>query len=600
MATMAGREPHWLPIWLARRSFHDPETKALPLGAVAPEVQPDATFAILDGGLRLCPGPRILGYGLPFDVCFDAFETPDVETLISWGTPGRFWHTREVTAERAFTLRPDPTWTVARAQHTVVRKGRAVTTTRTLEVKLRGVLPLAGRAATPGHANGTGPAALLSRPSGLALLAPGHEAWRAVACDSAAHVIRLVTASGKVATYAGQVGEGGGFLDGPAAVARFNQPTFLAVDGDTVYVADTGNHVIRRIVAGRVDTLAGTPGRSGYRESAGAPEGRALFNQPHGLALDGQGHLYVADRGNQVIRRISLATGIVELVAGTPGRAGTRNILGGQFWDPKGLAFQKNTQGDVLLVLDGNSLRGLLLDKRVVYPYLGVPGEEGFLDGGPSGSPCLRRPWGLALNGNQIFIADEGNHAVRLVAVKGGDFTLRTVAGDPSLTTPRPGLHRGATTGSMPQGPLRDYYAALESPRALLALPHRMETLGYMFLLADGTTLREIADVPGPSRAIGKPLFGPLPEALEAARPVGLSFALSPPQADGTSYRLPFRWSLEFLAEDGTPARETMTGCDGGQEMVVREWLPAAAGPLTLRLTSRTGSPRLRRTPCAA
>ncbi|HET9393764.1 MAG TPA: hypothetical protein VFO29_09650 [Candidatus Rubrimentiphilum sp.] len=87
----------------------------------------------------------------------------------------------------------------------------------------------------------------------------------------------------------------GGFLDGRAMAARFNRPVGVAVGGDgSVYVADEFNFVIRKISNGTVTTFAGTPGTRGNRDGKGK---EAQFNQPDGIAIDAGGNLYVADRG---------------------------------------------------------------------------------------------------------------------------------------------------------------------------------------------------------------------------------------------------------------------------------------------------------------
>ncbi len=120
-------------------------------------------------------------------------------------------------------------------------------------------------------------------------------------------------------TLAGRAGVGS--EDGPRASARFNAPHGLAYDlAGNLYVADTGNHTIRKISAdGQVTTFAGKAGQSGSSDGTNAT---ARFNSPQGLAVDQAGNLYVADTGNHTVRKISPA-GIVTTLGGQPGKAGT-------------------------------------------------------------------------------------------------------------------------------------------------------------------------------------------------------------------------------------------------------------------------------------
>jgi sugar lactone lactonase YvrE len=113
---------------------------------------------------------------------------------------------------------------------------------------------------------------------------------------------------------------GPGNADGMGAAARFFSPIGVAVDSaGNVYVADTSNHTIRKITpAGVVTTLAGTANQSGYVDGTGTA---ARFTSPAGVAVDSTGNLYVADTGNHIIRKIS-ASGSVSTVAGTAGQKG--------------------------------------------------------------------------------------------------------------------------------------------------------------------------------------------------------------------------------------------------------------------------------------
>ncbi|MBI5137866.1 MAG: hypothetical protein HZA24_11115 [Nitrospirae bacterium] len=223
-------------------------------------------------------------------------------------------------------------------------------------------------------------------------------------------------------------GEGvAGFRDGPREAARFNWPTAVAVTPDwSVYVADFGNHRIRRVdPGGRVTTLAGS-GADGFADGTGPA---AAFSGPNGLALGPDGALYVADAGNARIRRVAL-DGAVTTVAGD----GVRGVRDGpaaraRFVYPTGLAFDRK---GLLYVVDrwANNV-------RVVTPE----GVVGTLAG--DGTPALRDGPGPVARFNNplaavwdthwgLVVADSGNHALRRV---GPDAVVTTLAGGPEPGT---------------------------------------------------------------------------------------------------------------------------------------------------------------------
>lgn len=129
--------------------------------------------------------------------------------------------------------------------------------------------------------------------------------------DSGNHTIRVLTPGNQVGTYIGLPGSAG-TQNGPRTFARLNRPTGLTMDGDgNLYIADTGSHTIRKVdIIGNVSTLAGIPGMKGHMD--GGP-GAALFNEPEGVTVDSARNVYVADTGNGLIRRIT-PTGVVSTV----------------------------------------------------------------------------------------------------------------------------------------------------------------------------------------------------------------------------------------------------------------------------------------------
>jgi hypothetical protein len=178
------------------------------------------------------------------------------------------------------------------------------------------VTTIAGDPGTTGSADGSGTTALFNNPQGIVVL--GGDLYVA---DSGNHTIRKVTTGGDVTTLAGSAGNAGS-ANGSSADARFRSPLGIAVLGASLYVADSGNHTIRKVLvpSGTTSTFAGSAGQPGVADGSGAT---ARFSSPDGIAGVGSG-LYVADRGNHAVRRISTLA-IVTTFVGNPGAATTRN-----------------------------------------------------------------------------------------------------------------------------------------------------------------------------------------------------------------------------------------------------------------------------------
>jgi hypothetical protein len=161
------------------------------------------------------------------------------------------------------------------------------------------VTTLAGLAGSAGSADGTGSAARFNTPEGVAVDGSSN----VYVADSGNHTIRKITPGGVVTTLAGLAGSSGS-ADGTGSAARFNFPVGVALDGSgNVYVADSLNNTIRKMTsAGVVTTLAGLAGSAG---SADGAVSAARFNEPFGVAVDGSGNIYVADTFNFTIRKIT-------------------------------------------------------------------------------------------------------------------------------------------------------------------------------------------------------------------------------------------------------------------------------------------------------
>jgi sugar lactone lactonase YvrE len=190
-----------------------------------------------------------------------------------------------------------------------------------------------------------GAAARFNAPDGVALDTAGN----VYVADANNHTIRKVTAAGVVTTLAGTAGLSGS-TDGTGAAAHFSFPSGVAIDSaGSLYVADFGNHTIRKVTAdGVVTTLAGTAGLSGSADGTGAA---ARFNGPDGVSVDGAGHIYVADVFNSTIRKVT-PTGTTSTVAGVAGMGAI--VLGAtpRFASPSGLAIA----GDSIVASDTNAI----------------------------------------------------------------------------------------------------------------------------------------------------------------------------------------------------------------------------------------------------
>jgi sugar lactone lactonase YvrE len=187
-----------------------------------------------------------------------------------------------------------------------------------------------------GSADGMGTDARFNGPSSVAVDSEGN----AYVADADNQTIRKVTPTGVVTTLAGLAGHRGS-ADGSGSAARFNYPKSVAVDSaGYVYVADEGDHTIRKVTPmGVVTTLAGLAGTSGSADGTGSA---ARFYAPSGVAVDSMGNVYLADGGNSTIRKVT-AAGVVTTLAGRADPGGRPHSADGtgsaaRFFHPGGVA----------------------------------------------------------------------------------------------------------------------------------------------------------------------------------------------------------------------------------------------------------------------
>lgn len=209
---------------------------------------------------------------------------------------------------------------------------------------------------TGGSADGTGPAASFAYPRGIAVDSLNN----VYVAEAYNNSIRKITSAGVVTTLAGTAGVAG-TSDGTGSSASFNSPFGLAIietGGNMfLYVTDMANHAIRKIdiktssgTFQQVSTLAGSLGNSGFINAIGT---LSRLNGPTGITTDGTS-LFVSDTGNNVIRKITASSGLVETLAGsTTGSSGFVNDTGtaASFWFPLGLTYL-SSGGNNLYVVD--------------------------------------------------------------------------------------------------------------------------------------------------------------------------------------------------------------------------------------------------------
>jgi sugar lactone lactonase YvrE len=265
---------------------------------------------------------------------------------------------------------------------------------------------VAGGSQTPGAVDGGAQAARFFSPSAIAVAADR----TAYVADTGNHTIRRVAADGTVTTIAGLAGAIGS-ADGPGAQARFNAPRGIALGSNgIVYVADTGNHAIRAIDAnGVVTTLAGAGGTSG---SADGTAGAARFNQPRGLAVDGTGALVVADTGNHTIRAVT-AAGVVTTragLAGTPGAADGASSTA-RFNAPRGVT--ADAAGNLFVADSGNQTIRRIAADGTVTTIGGVTAAAGFVNGSADVTRFSTPSAIAALGDGTLYIADAGTGTIR-------------------------------------------------------------------------------------------------------------------------------------------------------------------------------------------
>ncbi len=263
-------------------------------------------------------------------------------------------------------------------------------------------------------------AAQLSSPQSVALDSKGN----LYIADTGNQRIRMISASGGTITTIAGTGTIGQAGDGAAATAAtFSSPSGLAFDSkDNLYIADTGNNVIRKITGTTITTVAGQFGQGVQYGGDGGPATSANLAGPTAIAVDAQGNLYIADTGNNLIRRVDAGSGIITTyVGGTGGTLGTSGKLSA----PNGLWFDSS---GALYIADSNNARIARYVPPSAFSNFAGNGVAGFKgDGGPATVAQLNKPVGITMDASgNIYVADVNNSRIRKILTDG---TIATIAG---------------------------------------------------------------------------------------------------------------------------------------------------------------------------
>ena len=314
---------------------------------------------------------------------------------------------------------------------------------RIRKVTFDGVVTTLAGNGTASSVDGSGTNATFNNPRGIEVDSAGN------VYTTEGNRIRKITRAGVTTTLAGS--GTAAFADGSGATASFNTPHGITIDSNgTLYVADQTNHRIRKVTSsGVVSTLAGS-GTTTFTDGTGT---NATFNNPQGVAVDSAGTVYVADASNHRIRKIGtgrvqlpLNRGVVTTLAGS-GTTGATNGTGtsATFNDPRGVAV--DLQGNLYIADTANNRIRKITPAGVVTTLAGSA-TAGSTDGNGTNA-TFNGPWGIAVDSaGTVYVADTAGHRIRKIT-PGGE--VSTLAGSGASGSSTDGTGASATFWS-PQG----------------------------------------------------------------------------------------------------------------------------------------------------
>ncbi|HTA83119.1 MAG TPA: NHL repeat-containing protein [Bacteroidia bacterium] len=280
-----------------------------------------------------------------------------------------------------------------------------------------GIISIIAGSGTRGYKGDGGPSekALINSPSGIKVDAEGN----LYIADVGNHCIRKINSAGIISTIAGKGVAGFSGDGGPATAAAFNFPYDVAPDNKgNIYIADYSNHRIRKVDSkGIVTTIAGN-GTIGFSGDGGSAI-NAEFNFPIAIAIDGTGNIYVSDQSNNRIRKID-TKGIISTIAGK-GTAGYSGDNGkatlAELNAPIGIVV--DADGNIYFVDSGNNCVRMINAQGIISTLTG-DGTEGHKgNGGDAKNAELNSPYGIAIDtGGNIYISDQSNNEIRKLTRK--------------------------------------------------------------------------------------------------------------------------------------------------------------------------------------
>jgi len=254
-------------------------------------------------------------------------------------------------------------------------------------------------------------------------------------CDAAGNLyfsdlynerIRKISTNGVISLVAGSGVHGFAGDNGSAIAAQFRYPSGIAIDGSgNLYVADSYNNRIRKIIPGGIITTIAGNGVQGYGGDSG-PATAANLNQPSGVTI-ANGSLYIADCWNNAIRKVDLSTGIITTVAGTGVYGNTGDggaAISATLRHPQDVKF--DLSGNTLYISDSDNNRIRVVSNGIINGFAGT-GTAGFFgDNGAAAAARFYSPHGLAVDASgNVYISDTGNNRIRKVT----SGIITTVAG---------------------------------------------------------------------------------------------------------------------------------------------------------------------------